>query len=111
MLGVVNKPFILSVVMLGVIFLSVVNEPFMLSVDILGVIVLNVVMLNVVMLNVVMLNVIMPNAVMLNDVAPINFVPGTICTNNFKQTGLLGKSLAGTPTGSCQKTRQCKTTF
>jgi hypothetical protein len=106
MLSVINKPFILSVVMLGVILLSVVNEPFMLSVDILGVIMLNVVMLNVVMLNVIMLN-----AVMLNDVAPINFVPGTICTNNFKQTGLLGKSLAGTPTGSCQKTRQCKTTF
>ncbi len=50
MLGVPNKPFMLSVIMLSVIMLNVTNKPFMLS----------VIMLNVVMLNVVMLNVVAP---------------------------------------------------
>jgi hypothetical protein len=52
MLGVRNKPFMLSVVMLNFVMLNVVM--------------LNFVMLNVVMLNVIMLNVVMLNVVMLN---------------------------------------------
>jgi hypothetical protein len=48
MLSVINEPFILSVVTLGVVMLSVINEPFILSVIMLGVVMLNSVMLSVV---------------------------------------------------------------
>ncbi len=56
MLSVLNKPFMLSVIMLNDIMLNV--------------IMLNVIMLNVVMLNFVMLDVVMLIAFMLNVATP-----------------------------------------